>query len=216
MPEHILAALFLVTKSLVQIVLDQRERRWTRHVNPTLAGRTLGILGLGAIGAELARKAAALEMRVIGTKRDGAPVPHVERVYRAAETDAVLTTADYVVLLLPSTRETRASINATTLARMKRTAYLLNFGRGDLVVEEDLVAAVRGGIITGAVLDVFMTEPLPVESPLWTTPGITVLPHVGGLHPERDDIVASLWVDNLRRFADGRSLREVVDRVRGY
>lgn len=216
MPEHILAALFLATKSLVQIVLDQRERRWTRHVNPTLAGRTLGILGLGAIGAELARKAAALEMRVIGTKRDGAPVPHVERVYRPAETEAVLRAADYSVVLLPSTRETRGIINAAALARMKRTAYVLNFGRGDLVVDDDLVAAVRNGVIAGAVLDVFVTEPLPVDSPLWTTQGITIFPHVGGLHPERDEIVAELWVDNLRRFAHGQPLREVVDRARGY
>jgi phosphoglycerate dehydrogenase-like enzyme len=216
MPEHILAALFLATKSLGPIVLDQRERRWTRRVNPTLAGRTLGILGLGAIGSELARKAAALEMRVIGTKRDGAPVAHVERVFPPDDTDAVLAAADYVVLLLPSTRETRGFINAATLARMKRTAYLLNFGRGDLVVDLDLVAAVREGVIAGAVLDVFVTEPLPVESPLWTTDGITIFPHVGGLHPQRDDIVAELWVDNLRRFADGKPLREVVDRARGY
>ena len=216
MPEHILAALFLVTKSLAPIVLDQRERRWTRRVNPTLAGRTLGILGVGAIGAELARKAAALEMRVIGTKRDGAAVPHVERVYPPAETDAVLGAADYVVLLLPSTRETRGFINTRTLARMKPSAYVLNFGRGDLVVDDDLVAAVRNRVIAGAVLDVFVTEPLPPDSPLWTTEGITIFPHVGGLHPERDDIVAELWVENLRRFADGQPLREVVDRARGY
>jgi glyoxylate/hydroxypyruvate reductase A len=216
MPEHILAALFLVTKSLAPIVRDQQERRWTRRVNPTLAGRTLGILGLGAIGAELARKAAALEMRVIGTKRDGAPVPHVSRVYRPSETDVVLAQADYVVLLLPSTSETRGLIHAASLKRMKRTAYLLNFGRGDLVMEEDLAAAVRAGVIAGAVLDVFVKEPLPVESPLWTTEGITIFPHVGGLHPDRDDTVAALWVDNLRRFAEGRPLREVVDRGRGY
>jgi phosphoglycerate dehydrogenase-like enzyme len=216
MPEHILAALFLVTKSLAPIVLDQRERRWTRRVNPTLAGRTLGILGLGAIGAELARKAACLEMRVIGTKRDGATVPHVDRVYGPGDTDAVLAAADYVVLLLPSTRETRGLIDAAALAQMKRTAYVLNFGRGDLLVEDDLVSAVRGGRIAGAVLDVFTTEPLPAASPLWTTEGITIFPHVGGLHPERDEIVAELWVDNLRRFADGKPLREVVDRARGY
>jgi phosphoglycerate dehydrogenase-like enzyme len=216
MPEHILAALFLVTKSLAQIVLDQRERRWTRHVNPTLAGRTLGILGLGAIGAELARKAAALEMRVIGTKRDGAAVPYVDRVYPPSETSTVLGSADYVVVLLPSTAETRGLIDRAALACMNRSAYLLNFGRGDSVVEDDLVDAVRNGVIRGAVLDVFKTEPLPAESPLWTTEGITIFPHVGGLHPDRDETVAALWVDNLRRFADGEPLREVVDRRRGY
>ena len=216
MPEHILAALFLETKSLAAIVLDQRDRRWTRRVNPTLAGRTLGILGLGAIGAEVARKAAALEMRVIGTKRDGGAVPHVEHVYRPSETDGVLGQTEYVVLLLPSTPETRGVMDARALTRMKRTAYLLNFGRGDLVVEDDLATAVRTGVIAGAVLDVFVQEPLPVESPLWTTEGITIFPHVGGLHPDRDDVVAALWIDNLRRFAHGQPLREVVDRTRGY
>jgi phosphoglycerate dehydrogenase-like enzyme len=216
MPEHILAALFVVTKQIPGIVLDQHERRWRRRVNPTLAGRTLGILGLGAIGAEVARKAAALEMRVVGTRRSAAPVPHVDRVYGPGETDAVLAESDYVVLLLPSTAQTRDLIDRRALAKMKRGAYLFNFGRGDLVVDADLAAAVRDGIIAGAVLDVFRTEPLPQESPLWTTEGITILPHVGGLHPERDEGVAALWVDNLRRFVAGRPLREVVDRARGY
>jgi phosphoglycerate dehydrogenase-like enzyme len=128
----------------------------------------------------------------------------------------VLAQADYVVLLLPSTPETRGMMDARALTRMKRTAYLLNFGRGDLVVENDLATAVRTGVIAGAVLDVFVQEPLPVESPLWTTEGITIFPHVGGLHPDRDDAVAALWIDNLRRFAHGQPLREVVDRTRGY
>jgi phosphoglycerate dehydrogenase-like enzyme len=216
MPEHILAALFTVSKGIPGIVLDQRERRWRRRVNPTLAGTTLGILGLGAIGAELARKAAALEMRVIGTRRTPAPVPGVERVHGPDGIDTVLAGSDYVVLLLPSTPETRGIVNARTLARMKPSAHVLNFGRGDLVVDDDLVAAVTSGVIAGAVLDVFRVEPLPPEHPFWTTDGIVVLPHVGGLHPERDGLVAELFVDNLRRFAAGSPLREVVDPARGY
>jgi phosphoglycerate dehydrogenase-like enzyme len=216
MPENILGALFLVTKQLGPIVLDQRERRWTRRVNPTLAGSTLGILGLGAIGAEVARKAAALDVRVIGTKRDATPVPGVERVLGPDGTDAVLREADFVLLLLPSTAETRDLMDRTRLARMKPSAWLLNFGRGDLVVDDDLVAAVTAKTIAGAVLDVFRKEPLPTEHPFWTTDGIVVLPHVGGLHPTRDRFVAELFVDNLRRFAAGQPLREVVDRARGY
>jgi glyoxylate/hydroxypyruvate reductase len=216
MPEHILAALFLTSKDLPGIVLDQRESKWTKRTNPTLAGATLGILGLGAIGGELARKAAALEMRVIGTKRDGKPVAHVERVYGPDGTDAVLADSDYVVILLPVTAETRNLFDRRRIARMKPTAWLLNFGRGDVVVDEDLVAAVRERTIAGAVLDVFRKEPLPAEHPFWTTPGIVVFPHVGGLHPTRDDFVAELFVDNLRRFAAGQPLREVVDRSRGY
>ena len=216
MPEHILAALFLASKQIVPIVLDQRQRRWTRHTNPTLAGTTLGILGLGAIGVELARKAVALEMRVIGVKRDGRPVPHVERVWGPEGIDDVLAQSDYVLLLLPATRDTRDLMNRVRLARMKPTAWLLNFGRGELVVDEDLVDAVQAKRIAGAVLDVYRTEPLPADHPFWTMEGIVVFPHVGGLHPERDHLVAELFVENLRRFAAGRPLLHVVDRAVGY
>ena len=220
MPEHILAALFALSKQLPGIVLDQRERRWRRRVNPTLAGRTLGIVGLGAIGVELARKAAALEMRVIATRRDprrGAPPPDgVERVLGPDGLDELLAESDFVVLLLPSTAETRDLMDRRRLARMRPGACLLSFGRGDVVVDADLVEAVRTGVIAGAVLDVFRTEPLPAEHPFWSTEGIVVLPHVGGLHPERDELVAELFADNLKRFAAGHPLRALVDRTRGY
>jgi glyoxylate/hydroxypyruvate reductase len=216
MSEHILAALFLCAKDLAGIVVDQVARRWRRRTNPTLAGATLGILGLGAIGVEVARRAAALEMRVIGTKREPAAIPDVEHVYPPGETARVLADADYLLLLLPSTADTRGLIDRSALARLKPGAWVLNFGRGDLVVDADLVAAVRERRIAGAVLDVFTTEPLPSEHPFWTTPGIVVLPHVGGLHPTRDTIVASLWVENLRRFVAGQPLLQVVDRARGY
>jgi glyoxylate/hydroxypyruvate reductase len=216
MSEHILAALLLCAKGLAGIVLDQTASRWRRRVNPTLAGSTLSILGLGAIGVEVARLAAGLGMRVIGTKREARATACVERVHPPAEIDCVLSEADYLLLLLPSTSETRGIIDKAALARLKPTAWVLNFGRGDLVVDGDLVAAVRERRIAGAVLDVFTTEPLPVEHAFWTTPGIVVLPHVGGLHPERDALVAELWVENLRRFLDRQPLLQVVDRVRGY
>jgi phosphoglycerate dehydrogenase-like enzyme len=216
MPENILAALFVATKQLAGIAVDQRERRWRRRVNDTLAGKTLGILGLGAIGREVARKASALEMRVIGTVREPRPLPHVRQVHGPEGTDAVLAESDFVLLLLPSTQHTRNLVNATLLERMKPTAWLLNFARGDLVVDADLVDAVAGKRIAGAVLDVFRQEPLPPDSPFWTTEGIVVFPHVGGLHPGRDALVAELWVDNLRRFVAGEPLREVVDRAREY
>ena len=216
MPENILAALFYVTKQLGEIAVDQRQRRWTRRINEPLAGKTLGILGLGAIGAEVARKATALEMRVIGTRREPRAVPMVDRVWGPAGTAEVLARADFVLLLLPSTAETRGLMDARRLALMKPMAFLLNFARGDLIVDEDLVEAVRARRIAGAVLDVFRTEPLAEDSPFWTTEGITVFPHVGGLHPSRDVLVAELWVENLRRFAADQPLREVVDRARGY
>jgi phosphoglycerate dehydrogenase-like enzyme len=216
MPENILAALFHLTKPYVAAAFDQRERRWTRRVSEPLAGKTLGILGLGAIGQEVARKAAALELTVVGTRRTPAPLPHVSRVHPPAETPEVLARSDFVLLLLPVTAETRGFMNAARLREMRPSAYLLNFGRGELVVDEDLVAAVRGRVIAGAVLDVFTVEPLAPEHPFWTTEGITVLPHLGGLHPRRDALVAELFVENLRRFVDGQPLLHVVDHARGY
>jgi phosphoglycerate dehydrogenase-like enzyme len=216
MPEHILAALFMITKQLPGIILDQQARRWRRRINEPLAGQTLGILGVGTIGAEVARKAAALELRVIGTRRGGAAVPHVERLWDRDGTAQVLAEAHFVLLLLPSTAETRGIINRKTLALMKPTAWLLNFARGDLVVDADLVEAVATRRIAGAVLDVFTQEPLPADSPLWTTEGIVVFPHVGGLHPQRDAIVADLWVESLRRFGRGEPPLHIVDRARGY
>jgi len=216
MTENILGALFYLTKPYMAAALDQRERRWTRKISETLAGKTLGILGVGAIGRVVAEKATALEMRVIGARRTGGSVPGMERGYSAAETDQVVAASDFLLLLLPATAETRGFMNAARLRRMKPSAYLLNFGRGELVVDQDLIDAVKAGTIAGAVLDVFTTEPLPVEHPFWGTPGITVLPHIGGLHPERDRIVAKLFVENLRRFLEGRELLETVDRALGY
>ena len=216
MTENILGALFHLTKPYAAITIDQREQRWTRRISQVLAGQTLGILGLGAIGQEVARRASVLEMRVIGVRRSGASVAGVERVYPPDQADEVLRQSDFVLLLLPSTAETRGYMSAARLKSMKPTAYVLNFGRGDLIVDDVLIDAVKAGVIAGAVLDVFRTEPLPREHPFWVTPGITVLPHIGGLHPERDRIVASLWIENLRRFLEGRELREVVDKVVGY
>jgi len=216
MPENILGAIFHLTKPYMQCVLDQRESRWAKRQSVPLAGKTLGILGLGAIGQELARKADALEMRVIGTKRTPDPLPHIAKVYPQEATDEVLGASDFVLLLLPSTRETENFIDARRLRAMKPSAWLLNFARGALIVDADLIAAVRAKTIAGAVLDVFREEPLPSTHPFWQTEGILVLPHIGGGHPERSTALSEIFVDNARRFLAGEPLYAAVDRVRGY
>lgn len=216
MPENILGALFHLTKPYMQIALDQRESRWNKRMSGTLAGKTLGILGLGAIGQELARKAAALEMRVIGTRRTPGPLAHVAKVYSQEDTAEVLAAADFVVLLLPVTAETGNFVNAKRLSAMKPTAWLLNFARGALIVDEDLIAAVQAKTIAGAVLDVFREEPLPATHPFWKTEGILVLPHIGGGHPGRSRAVAEIFADNAKRYLAGEPLNAEVDRTRGY
>ena len=216
MPENILGALFHLTKPYMSIAAAQKESRWVRHQSVPLAGKTLGILGLGTVAQELARKAAALEIRVIGTKRTPAPLPHVAKVYGPDGTDEVLGASDFVLLLLPSTAETENFINKDRLQKMRPTAWLLNFARGALIVDDDLIAAVKAKTIAGAVLDVFREEPLPSTHPFWTTEGIRVLPHLGGGSADRALRVAEIFAENARRYLDGEPLTTVVDRTRGY
>ncbi len=216
MPENIVAGLLYVAKPYAVAAANQKRGKWVSTVAQPINGKTLGILGLGAIGQEVARIAGALGMRVIGTRRRPEPMEHVEAVLPPEKTDEVLAQSDFVLLLLPATPETDNIMNAERLAKMKPTAWLLNFGRGHLIKDDDLIAAVKGGTIAGAVLDVFRQEPLPEDHPFWGTEGILVLPHIGGPHPQRDRIVAKLFVENLRRFLDGEPLKEEVDRAAGY
>jgi len=216
MPENIIGALFYVAKPYAAAVENQKHRRWLQSVAEPLTDKTLGILGLGAIGQEVARVATALNMRVIGTKRRPEPMTNVAKVLPPDRTHEVLAEADFVLLLLPATKETENFINAERLGKMKPSAWLLNFGRGHLIKDDDLIAAVKAKKIAGAVLDVFRQEPLPADHPFWSTKGIIVLPHIGGPHPQRDKIVARMFVDNLGRFLDGKPLKEVVDRNAGY
>lgn len=217
MPENIIGALFHVAKPYAQAVENQKSAKWVHTVAQPLTGKTLGILGLGAIGQKVAEIAATLGMRVIGTKLRTSIVPStIAAVYSPDDTDKVLEQSDFVLLLLPATRDTDNLMDAGRFAKMKPHAWLLNFGRGHLIKDDDLIAAVTQRKIAGAVLDVFRQEPLPADHPFWRTAGIIVLPHIGGPHPERDRFVARLFVDNLRQFLDGAPLKEVVNRQAGY
>ena len=216
MPENILGALLYVAKPYAAAAENQKQAKWVHSVAQPLTGKTLGILGLGAISQGVARLAVAFGMRVIGTKRRPEPVANVAEVLAPERTPEVLARSDFLLLLLPATPETDNFINAGRLAMMKPGAWLLNFGRGHVIKDDDLVAAVKAKRIAGAMLDVFRQEPLPADHPFWTTAGIVVLPHIGGPHPQRDKIVARLFVDNLGRFLDGKPLKEVVDREAGY
>jgi phosphoglycerate dehydrogenase-like enzyme len=212
MPENIIGALFYVAKPYAAAAENQKQGKWVRMVPEPLTGKTLGILGVGVIGQRVARIATTLGMRVIGTRRRPEAVPGVQIL----PTGEVLSQSDFVLLLLPATPATENFMNSDRLRQMKPGAWLLNFGRGQLIRDEDLVAAVKEKRIAGALLDVYRQEPLPAEHPFWKTDGIVVLPHLGGPHPQRDKFVARLFVENLGRFLDGKPLREVVDRSAGY
>jgi phosphoglycerate dehydrogenase-like enzyme len=200
---------------------DQAERHW-RFLNDErpmldLWCRTVAILGVGSVGGSLARICKlGFGMRVLGmahTRRDN---PHVDRYFERAELHAALAEADFVVLTLALTPETERILDAAALAAMKPSAYLVNVTRGALIDEDALIAALRDGRIAGAGLDSVIDEPLPPESPLWSTPHVIVTPHVS---PGRDRFgaeVVGFWCENIRRFAEGAPLLGGVDRVAGY
>lgn len=191
----------------------QRARVWEVLAPRESPATTVGVLGLGHIGARVAAAFAALGFRVIGWSRGPKELPGIDCRHGPAALRGMLGECDFVCSVLPSTPETRDLADAGFFAAMKRGAMLINVGRGDLVVETDLVAALDSGHLAGAVLDVFRTEPLPPGHPFWLHPGITVTPHVSGWRVTGGlETVAA----NYRRLLAGEPLLHEVDRAAGY
>ena len=215
MAEYVIGWCSWVTQRMRVYRDAQRQRRWLDHVLPDrLFGKTLAIVGLGDIGRDIARVAKGLGMRVVGVTRRGRPVREAARVYPVGAMARALSEADFVVVLLPLTTETRGIIGAAALEAMKPSAWLINIARGAVVDESALLAALERKQIAGAVLDVFDREPLPPSHPLWKLDNVVVTPHISG--PSTPDEIAPVFNDNLARYLAGRPLRHVVDRIRGY
>jgi len=215
MAEYVLGWCSWVTQKMKTYRDAQRQRRWDDHVLPDrLSGKTMTIVGLGDIGRDIARVARGLGMRVLGVSRRGRPVREAARVYPVTAMARALREADFVVLLLPLTAETRGIIGSDALAVMKSTAWLINIARGAVVNEPALLEALEQKRIAGAVLDVFDREPLPPSHPLWRVDNVVVTPHISG--PSTPDAIAPVFNDNRARYLAGRPLRHVVDRQQGY
>jgi phosphoglycerate dehydrogenase-like enzyme len=215
MVEYALGWMLWVTQRMTTYIEAQRERRWLRDVNPDrLGGRTLAVIGLGDIGRAVARAVAPLGMHVVGVSASGRPVRGVPRVHAAPDIQRVLHEADFVVITVPLTPETRGLIGREALAAMRPSAWLLNMARGPIVDEGALLEALQSRRIGGAILDVFQQEPLPAEHPFWRLDNVVVTPHIAG--PSTAEEIAPIFEDNLARFLAGRPLRFVVDRRRGY
>jgi phosphoglycerate dehydrogenase-like enzyme len=175
----------------------------------------MGIVGMGGIGAEIARRALAFGMTVRGVDRypERVDVPEgVEGVLGLAELPALLAASDFVVIAAPHTPETERLFDEALLAHMRPSSYLINVGRGAIVVLDDLVAALRQGKLAGAALDVFETEPLPPEHPLWDFPQVILTPHTAGYSPVIAERHLALLCDNIGRFVRGEPLRNIVDK----
>ncbi len=224
--EHAVSMMFYFARALDRVVASRRAgKKWDREPisvapNPVreLNGSLVGILGYGGIGREVGRRARGLGMRVWALRRHPAaePATEVERQLGPSDLPELLAAADYLVIVLPHTRETDGLIGARELAMMRRDAVLINVSRGGIVDEEALVEALRAGAIRGAGLDVFRVEPLPGSSPLWDLDNVCLTPHVAGVSPRFWERETELILENTRRYLAGEPLLNVVNKRAGY
>ena len=216
MADFAIALVLALHLNLKRYVEQQRDRQWKRVLAEPLAGKTLAAIGLGRIGKGVARRAKAMGMRVVGTRRSAAPVPDVDAVYPPEELHRALGEGDYVVLTVPLTPATVHLLDAKAFDAMHPEAYLVNVSRGRVVDEAALVEALRSRRIAGAALDVFAKEPLPAESSLWAIENVILTPHIGGDMKDFSERSVRLFCDNLGRYLRGEPLRNLVDLARGY
>jgi len=215
--EMALEMILMLAKKAPFFFRMKERREWHRVVPDILRGRTLAVLGLGAIGMEVARLGKAFGMRVIALDVRGMdPHEDVDALFPPSALKEVLSQGDYVVVSLPLTGQTRDLIGGKELLSMKRTACLVNIARGGIVDEDALVRALKEEQIAGAALDVFATEPLPPQSGLWDLPNVIISPHVAGIRQDYAALAVDLFCENLRRYLDGREMLNVVDKEKGY
>ncbi|HXK33041.1 MAG TPA: D-2-hydroxyacid dehydrogenase [Dehalococcoidia bacterium] len=217
--EYVIGAILMFAKGAPRTMRAQLKREWTRFAPTEVRGKTVGIIGFGHIGEEVGRLAKAFGCRVIATRRSATEAsshPCADELLPPSGMRRVLAASDYVVLSMPLTPETRGLIGEKELRMMKPAAVLVNIARGAVVVEADLVRALREGWIAGAALDVFEREPLPEDSPLWDLENAVITPHISGGTEIYNQRAVEIFCDNLRRYLAGEPLRNVVDPARGY
>jgi phosphoglycerate dehydrogenase-like enzyme len=204
-------------KTLPRLIEQQRAHQWRdRWEMRQIDEMNVLIVGLGGIGAECARKFSALGAHVLGTTRSGTPVPHVDELVPIGQLAEAASRVDAIVVTLPGTAATEGLIGAEVFASVRPGTILVNVGRGTVIDEDALVQALEAEQIGFAALDVFATEPLAASSPLWDHPRVLVSPHTAALSTKEEQRIVRLFLDNLSRHLDGRSLRNLVDTVEFY
>ncbi|TET95738.1 MAG: D-2-hydroxyacid dehydrogenase [Dehalococcoidia bacterium] len=222
--EYVMGAMLAFAKGLPAAMRAQAERTWRPYLAEELCGKTVGILGLGAIGGYTAKLAKADGMRVLAIRRSvrrraagrEAGALDVDELLSPSDLPYLLSQADYVVIAVPLTPESRGLIGERELRTMRPTARLINISRGAVIDEAALVRALKEEWIAGAALDVFQEEPLPPDSELWGMDNVILTPHISGGTPVYMERAVALFCDNLRRYLAGEPLRNVVDLQRGY
>ena len=216
--EFALLGLLYFAKGMPALAEAKAARHWQRYAGSQVAGSRALLVGLGGVGRAVARLLAAAGVEVYGAGRPGRryDVPGVASYVASDELYQVLPGVDALVLACPLTEQTRRLIGAVELALMRQGSVLVNISRGPVVDEEALVSALRAGHLRGACLDVFATEPLPADSPLWDMPNVIVSPHSAATVAAENGLLTDLFIDNLRRWLAGRPLRNTYDRAAGY
>ncbi|MGG5253608.1 D-2-hydroxyacid dehydrogenase [Neobacillus sp. SM06] len=212
--EYVFAFLLYITKDIGRMRELQQKRIWDSFIPGSLAGKTLGVAGIGSIGAEIVRKARAFDLNVYGLSASGKQAAIVDQHFHPNLWKEFVKELDYLVLTLPLTTETRHVINRDLLRSMKADACIVNVGRGALINETDLFTVMNEGYLKAAVLDVFEKEPLKKDHPFYSLPSIYLTPHLSG--PSTVDGVSQFFLDNLERFLNGEPLYGMVDRNLGY
>ncbi len=217
--EHAMALLLGLTRGIAHAVrtTDWNERMPIRHASWELIDKTMGIVGLGGTGCDVAIRAHAFGMKVIAVDPEDVDVPDcVTACWKMDRFYDLLSTSDIVVICCPSTEETRGLFDRLAFEKMQNHALLINVTRGKIMDEVSLVEALETGQIAGAGLDVTPQEPLPADHPLWNMPNVIITPHTAGGSPNRQDRIVNLFCENLRRFLKGEDMLSVIDKNKGY
>ncbi len=219
--EFVLALMLDYVKQLRKLHELQTEHSWDYRWKDgiflqELSEATVLIIGAGGIGQAIGQRASAFGMKVWGSRRQPQPSPYFEKMVGENQWHDLLPEADFVVLALPLTPSTKNIIDANVLRSMRRSAYLINIARGALIDEAALFTALTEGWIAGAGIDAFVTEPLPVDHPLWSVPNLFVTPHISWSSPKTRTRTIDFFLENLHRYRTGRPLLNVVDRYAGY
>lgn len=217
MSEYAIWAMISLARNTHALYRNQLKCKWNDHIyQGEINGSTVGILGLGSIGQEIARKASALGMHVIGVKSTPEKVDYVDKVYGEDDMASVFKESDYIINLLPCTPKTERIINKDFLNLMKDTACFINMGRGGTVNEEDIIKVLSEHKIRAAVFDVFYNEPLPQDSPLWKMDNVILTPHISGSSSKYIERFMEIIEHNLEAYEKGRKMINIVNLDRGY
>jgi phosphoglycerate dehydrogenase-like enzyme len=217
MAEYILGLIIAMAKSFPRTFAAKSTRTWAYQMTESIAGRQALVVGVGSIGRRIARVLGAVGMQVAGVgRKPRAGDPDFDHVHGIDELGSALAGADFVINVTPLTEATQGLFSDTQFAAMKTTARFINVGRGASVDEPALIRALHSGAIAGAALDVFQTEPLPTDSPLWDIDNLIISPHMSGDFYEHKRVLVDLFIDNLDRYRAGKPLKNVVDKVAGF